>query len=105
MVSSPFVPLFGAVSGLQLPCTSAGSVPGIPGGGFVSPAQPTQTLRVSSVTLALCETPIRLFTSRLANGPSSLPEKKYLLQRSCYSWHPSLFALLLLQPTLHTWRH
>ena len=31
-------------------------------------------------------------------------EEKQLLQRSCYSRHPPLFAVLLLQPMPHTWR-
>lgn len=64
VVSSPFVPLFGAVSSRRLPCILAGLVPSIPGGDFVSPTQPTQTLHVSSVTLMLCKTPIQMLTKQ-----------------------------------------
>lgn len=83
------VPFFCDVSSHQL------GVPGVPGALCV-PSTTNTSPAWPSVTLMLCRTPVQPLTSRPTMESSSLPEKKRLLQRSCYSQHLLLFALLTL---------
>lgn len=83
VVSSPSALLSGAVSSHQ-PCTLCKCQ--VYWCGLRVPVQPTQTLRVSSMTLVLCETPTQLLTSRL--GPVLCPKGTISSRGAAFSGIP-----------------